>query len=140
MTSELKIQSQIMDDARAQRTDVFAMKMSNHFMSGIPDLIIKVPDHDVIFVEVKKGEIGKDGMVAVKTTPLQRQTMKKMEESGLRVEVWVVVEDGNELAMLRTVPEATRVLCRLDMLPRRKRGIGWPIEQFLNKPVRKNND
>jgi hypothetical protein len=125
-----------MDDARAQRTDVFAMKMSNHFMSGIPDLIIKVPDHEVIFVEVKKGEVGKDGMVAINTTPLQRQIMRKMKESGLRVEVWVVIEDDNELAMLRTVPEATKVLCKLNTLPRRKRGVGWPIEDFLRKPVR----
>lgn len=112
------------------------MKMSNHFMSGIPDLIIKVPGHDVIFVEVKKGEVDKDGMVTVKTTPLQRQIMRKMGESGLRVEVWVVIEDDKELAMLRTVPEATKVLCRLDMLPRRKRGVGWQIEDFLRKPVR----
>ena len=136
MTSELKIQNQIMDDARKLRTDAFAMKMSHHFMSGIPDLIIKVPEYDVILVEVKKGEMGIDGMVKVNTTALQRQTMKVMEESGLRVEVWVVVEDDGDMCMLRTVPEATRVLCRLDQLPRRKRGIGWQIEDFLKNPVR----
>jgi hypothetical protein len=136
MTSELKIQNQIMDDARKLRTDVFAMKMSHHFMSGIPDLIIKVPGYDVILVEVKRGEMGIDGMVKVNTTALQRQTMKVMEESGLRVEVWVAIEDEKEMCMLRTVPEATRVVCRLDRLPHRKRGIGWQIEDFLNNPVR----
>ena len=137
MASELKIQSQIMEDARSAKTGTYAMKMSNHFLSGIPDLMIKLPGYEVIFVEVKKGDVDKDGMVAINTTPLQRQTMRLMEKAGLIVEVWVVINDDGELRMLRSVPEATKVSCELKTLPRRKRGDGWAIEEFLNNPVRK---
>lgn len=136
MPSELNLQTQIIKDAKGQMTNVFAMKMSNHFLSGIPDLVIKLPTHDILFVEVKKGETDNTGMVVVKTTPLQRQIMRSMEESGMRVEVWVIIETDAGPAMLRTVPEATRVVCNITKLPIRKRGIGWPIEDFLNNPVR----
>lgn len=137
MASELKIQSQIMEDAKSCSINAYAMKMSNHFLSGIPDLMIKLPDQDVIFVEVKKGEMSKEGSVAINTTPLQRQTMRLMEKSGLRVEVWVVINDDGDLRMLRTVPESTRVMCDVKSLPRRKRGEGWAITEFLNNPVRR---
>ena len=39
--SELKYQSQIIDDAKAFNKHTFGIKMNNRFLSGIPDLMIK---------------------------------------------------------------------------------------------------
>jgi hypothetical protein len=136
MASELNLQTQIMKDARNQIEGTFAMKMANHFLSGVPDIVIKAPGHGVVFVEVKKGTINKSGEVSINTTPLQRQTMHNMMAAGLHSEVWVVIEDGQTLMMLRVHPEVTRASCDPAMLPRRIRGRGWPIEDFLNNPVR----
>lgn len=138
MTSELNHQKKIVDDVHDQYPAAFAMKLSHHFMSGIPDLIIKVPGFPVIFVEVKKSTINTKGVIKIGTTDLQRSTMKDMMNSGLNCEVWTVIEDDDGLPMmLRTPPEVTSVIVTdKNTLVKRKRGGKWPIENFLSTPVR----
>lgn len=139
MSSELDHQRNIIKDVKDQFEDAFAMKMSNRFLSGIPDLMIKVPNHPVLFVEVKKGEINKKGIVKINTSPMQRYIMQHMIKSGIRCEVWTVIEEKKDAMMIRTTPEIESLLMMMDMndLPRRSRGVKWPIEQFLNNPLEK---
>lgn len=134
--SELRQQKRVIDEFHKAYPGSFAIKMSHRFLSGIPDLLLKAPGHDVLFVEMKVTKYKKRGYVNVDTTLLQRETMMNMEKSGLRCEVWVVVEDPTGAYMLRCPPEATKVECLLDSLTRRERGQPWPITDFLNNPVR----
>jgi hypothetical protein len=106
-------------------------------LSGVPDLFMKAPGHDAMFVEVKVADYKKKGYVKVETTLLQREVMIRMERAGMRCEVWVVVVDASGTYMLRTPPEATRVECSLDSLVRKERGSPWPIVDFVNEPVRR---
>lgn len=138
MSSELNHQKKIVDDVHDQCPKSFAMKLSHHFMSGIPDLIIKVPGYPVTFVEVKKSTINTKGVVKIGTTDLQRAIMDHMMLSGMHCEVWTVIEDDDGLPMmLRTPPEVTSVVITdKNQLVKRKRGSKWPIENFLSTPVR----
>lgn len=136
MPAELYHQRTIIEDAKKISNLTFAVKLSHRFMSGIPDLLLSVPGYQPTFVEVKKvdGNWHKN-TIKVNTTPLQRATMKAMTDSGLRVEVWVAIEDGADTYMLRVRPEMTTIQCDWWTLPKRKRGEGWPIADFLKNPV-----
>jgi hypothetical protein len=141
MTSELNHQSNIIKDVKDQFENAFAIKMSNRFQSGVPDLMIKVPKHPIMLVEVKKGEINKKGIVKINTTPIQRYIMQHMQKSGIRCEVWTIIEDNKDCFMLRTRPEITSVLIiEKTNLPLRTRGVKWPIENFLDNPLEKNDE
>jgi len=135
--SELNHQRIIINDFKKVFPGAFAIKMSHRFMSGIPDLLLKAPGHEVMVVEMKVAKYRKTGYVPIETTLLQRQTMIAMEKAGLRCEVWVVVVDPSGTYMLRCPPEATRVECTLEFLTRKERGQPWPVDQFVNNPVRK---
>lgn len=135
--TELTHQRKIIDDFKKAFPQAYAIKMSNRFLSGVPDLMLKAPGHDVILVEMKLTEYKKKGYVNVDTTILQRETMRMMERAGLRCEVWVVVVDVTGLYMLRTPPEATKVECTLESLVKKERGQPWPIIEFVNNPVRR---
>lgn len=141
MSNELYYQRQILVDAKAVDPDAFAIKMAHKFISGIPDLMIKMPGHDVIYVEVKKGVMTKTGTIKVDTTPIQRATMLKMEKSGIRCEVWVVIDkgyNGSWPTMVRVPPDVTSVQVEdPSKLPARVRGTAWPIKDFLENPVKK---
>ena len=136
MPAELYHQRVIIEDTKKISNLTFAVKLSHRFMSGIPDLLLSVPGYQPVFVEVKKVDANyKKDTIKIGTTPLQRATMKAMTDSGLRCEVWVAVEDGADTRMLRVRPEMTTVQCDIRTLPRRKRGEGWPIAEFLSNPV-----
>lgn len=140
MSTELYYQRQILVDAKAQDENVYAIKMAHRFLSGIPDLMIKMPGHDVLFVEVKKGDVGKTGKVKIDTTALQRSTMATMGRAGFRCEVWVVLPKASSdrwPRMLRTSPDMTVVqLHDVDALPARARGEPWDVRSFIENPVK----
>jgi len=52
--SELKLQKWIMD--RVKENGGQAIKMSNKFIAGVPDLLIKMPGYPAIISEVKVGK------------------------------------------------------------------------------------
>ena len=66
--SELKYQSQIIDDAKAFNKHTFGIKMNNRFLSGIPDLMIKVPKYSVIFIEAKSALLNSKRTININTT------------------------------------------------------------------------
>lgn len=136
MPAELYHQRTIIEDTKKTNPMAFAIKLSHRFMSGVPDLLIAVPGHGHAFVEVKRVEANIDSeSIRIGTTPLQRATLEAMRSAGLRAEVWVAIEDGADTRMLRVPPQVTKLQLDLRKLPRRKRGEGWPIIEFLQNPV-----
>jgi len=133
MPSELYHQRKIINDVLNNFPNSFAMKTSHRFLSGFPDLLIKIPGEDPIYVEVKKGNLVRDH-VKVNTTVLQRKTMKDMKYAGLKVCVWVVVEQKPNTLMLVVPPECTKVaVSDSSSLVKRAPGRGWPIQEMIAK-------
>jgi hypothetical protein len=134
--NEVEHQRKVIQDFKAAFPKAYAIKMSNRFLAGIPDLMLKAPGHDILFVEMKVTDYKKKGFVNVDTTRIQQETMAKMGMAGIRCEVWVVVTNDDDLYMLRVPPEATRVECSLVSLAKKEKRGPWPIVEFINNPVR----
>ena len=131
MPSELYHQGVILRDTVARSETAFVIKTSHRFFSGFPDLLIKIPEFDTCYIEVKKGTVS-NGAVAVNTTVLQRKIMGRMKRAGIRVCVWVVIEDGRDYYMLITPPECTKVLITdIKSLPKKSPGNPWPIKEMI---------
>lgn len=133
--SELKYQSQIIDDAKAFNKHTFGIKMNNRFLSGIPDLMIKVPKYSVIFIEAKSALLNSKRTININTTVLQRSVLRLMARAGFRVEVWVVVGLEDRQVMIRCKWDETVVSFDDCEVIERTRGKGWPIEYLLNNPI-----
>lgn len=134
MSSELYYQRQILVDVKEADPKAFAIKMSHRFLSGVPDLMIKMVGCDPIFVEVKKGKLTDKGILKVGTTELQRNTMAKMVASGFKCEVWIVIDkyDGVWPAIVRVPHHVESVKVEKGtVLPLRKRGDRWPVLEFV---------
>lgn len=101
--NELKFQKKIIDEVKRFNRLSYAIKLNNRFLAGVPDLLIKVPGYDPLFVEVKVGKMSRDHVVKIGTTAIQRSTMKKMEQSGLKTAVWTLVENGASPFILQTM-------------------------------------
>ena len=130
MINELHFQSQVIDDIIGYNPKSWAIKLAHRFLAGIPDLLIKVPDYDALFIETKVTRPTKNG-IKVETTPLQRATMHMMNRAGLKVAVWVLV-DG--VGIVRCTYDVTRIK-RWDNALTRVRGKGWPVEELLTNPT-----
>lgn len=130
MINELHFQSQVIDDIIGYNPKSWAIKLAHRFLAGIPDLLIKVPDYDALFIETKVTRSTKNG-IKVETTPLQRATMHMMNRAGLKVAVWVLV-DG--VGIVRCTYDVTEIK-RWDNALTRVRGKGWPVEELLTNPT-----
>ena len=126
MISELHFQNQILEDVVNYNPKAWAIKLAHRFLAGIPDLLIKVPDHDVLFIETKIAKPTKNG-IKVETTPLQRATMQMMNRAGLKVAVWILVD---EVGLVRCTYDVTEMK-RWNNVVTRVRGKGWPIEELI---------
>jgi len=131
MPSELHHQRVIVKDVMFGPTTAFAMKTSHRFFSGFPDLLIKIPEFEPCYVEVKKGVVSK-GFVNIGTTILQRKFLQRLKNSGMKVCVWVVIEDGKDCYILMVPPECTKVMINnIKSLPKRSPGSPWPIKDMI---------
>jgi hypothetical protein len=109
------------------------MKTSHRFMGGFPDLMIKIPGEELFYVEIKKGKIIK-GMMKVETTTLQRETMKRMKNAGIRVCVWIVIEGKPTHKMVAVPSNCTKVGgIEESQLFHRVIGKGWPIKEIIHQ-------
>lgn len=126
MISELHFQNQILEDVVNYNPKAWAIKLAHRFLAGIPDLLIKVPDHDVLFIETKIAKPTKNG-IKVETTPLQRATMQMMNRAGLKVAVWILVD---EVGLVRCTYDVTEMK-RWNNVVTRVRDKGWPIEELV---------
>jgi len=130
LINELHFQNQVIDDIIGYNSKSWAIKLAHRFLAGIPDLLIKVPDYDPLFIETKVTRPTKNG-IKVETTPLQRATMHMMSRAGLKVAVWVLVD---EVGIVRCTYDVTTIK-RWDNALTRVRGKGWPVEELLTNPT-----
>lgn len=78
---------------RVKQAGGLALKFCSPGVRGVPDRLLVLPDA-VVFVEVKRGSLGK-------ISPLQRRMLNRLRSLGARA---VVVRDRNEVdALLREV-------------------------------------
>jgi hypothetical protein len=133
--SELYFQSQIIEDAKAFNKYTFGLKMNNRFVSGIPDLMIKVPKYDALFIEAKSVRLNSKRIINIHTTSLQRSTLRLMERAGFWVEVWVLVGTGDRLVLVRSTWDTTELAFDDCEIIERPRGQRWPIEYLLSNPI-----
>lgn len=129
--SELKFQTQLVDDIKRFNRKSFAFKLNNRFVSGLPDLFIKVPNYHPLFVETKVAVLGRDGLVKIGTTPVQRAILRRMEEAGLRVAVWTLVTYGKDKFIVRSRWNQTTT--NTDTHIERVNG-HWPMHHMLANP------
>ena len=129
--NELHYQKQIIEDVKKSFKNAYAIQMNNRFLAGIPDLLIKVPECDVLFVEMKVMKWHGSPTIPVETTKLQRVVMRNMERAGLRVAVWVVLEGENTSVIARTSWCSTSITIDPQLLVRRQPGKRWPILQMV---------
>jgi hypothetical protein len=133
--SELIFQKQIIDDAKEFDKRTFGLKMNHRFVSGIPDIILKVPNYEVLFIEAKMIRLTSKGVINVNTTDIQRATMRLMARAGFRVEVWVAVSVVDKQYLVRTAYNSTTLHIDECELIERPRGKKWPIQYLLEHPV-----
>lgn len=60
----------------------FAEKLSNRFMIGVPDLVVKIPDFPTAFVEVKQREGVPWQDFKLEVTKLQDDWLTRAQEAG----------------------------------------------------------
>jgi hypothetical protein len=134
-TSELKFQQQIIDDVRESNRESYAVKINQRFVAGFPDLFIKHPDYDPLFVEAKLGHLNREGFVKIDTTPIQRNTLKNMERSGLTVAVWTLVQDQDMGDfILQSHWRDTMVEVKSNIVVYRIHR-SWPVKRLLEWPI-----
>jgi hypothetical protein len=135
MSKELRYQTQILEDVKSFDRRSFAIKMSNRFLGGIPDLLIKVPDYEIVFVEMKQVDLSpKSKTIKVETKPIQKVTLKLMERAGISVAVWIVVSFDGTSGIARTTWDTTTMKIDTDKLIYRPRGQIWPIKELITNP------
>ena len=135
MSIELRYQKQIVDDVKFFDRRSYAIKMSNRFIAGIPDLLIKVPDYEILFVEVKYTVLPKtSSTVLVETTAIQKRTLKVMAGAGLAVAVWVFVDVGKSTGIAKVGWDRTSIDIDPAKLIYRPKGKIWPIKELLTNP------
>jgi hypothetical protein len=134
--SELIFQKQIIDDAKEYDKRTFGLKMNNRFISGIPDIILKVPKYEVLFIEAKMIRVNSKGIININTTDIQRAMMRLMARAGFRVEVWVAVSTSyGKNYLIRAQHQSTTLHIDDCELMERPRGKTWPIKQMLDRPI-----
>lgn len=79
---EKKFQTLLCDAVRAQGG--YALKMSNQFMVGIPDLHLKVPGLPDAFIECKTDQlrVSDDAKIQLDLTEMQRLDIRKRQAAG----------------------------------------------------------
>lgn len=105
---EVDIQRSILDLVR----DVggFGFKMSNQFLSGVPDLFVVLPTFAPVLMEVKnEGEVKETTIRKVGVTPLQREKLLRLNQLGNFGMVATAFKLNGENYVTITRPEQERI-------------------------------
>lgn len=125
MPSEIEFQKKIIK--ATEHSGGYGRKWSSAYLVGVPDLILCLPEPGVFVMEVKKIEItrGSDKKRKIHTTAIQRNHLKRFEESGGLAVVGVVLDGGPRDRALLVVPWYTEQVHPLQQLGRAAYG-NWP--------------
>jgi hypothetical protein len=126
MPTELQLQAELVKACK--EAGGFGYKQSNKFLAGPPDLYLSHPETGPVFIEVKLND---PSSKVANVTPLQTETISRMQAAGSRCAVCVLVPIGSALGggydiYMNTDPTKLKIdeswpyFCKL-------RGEKWPI-------------
>lgn len=73
----------------------YAHKLSNRFLIGVADLLVKLPDAPAALIEVKLEDINRrEGSFKLKPTVLQRKFLQSYQDAGMRAGMASFIERG----------------------------------------------
>jgi len=135
MTTELSIQSSLVKEAFA--LGGYALKMSNRFLVGVPDLLVHLPASPTVIVEIKLAVAPTrlTTPISVDLTVQQRYTLQKMQKAGVKSGwcLFVANKSGRNpdyhSVFVSTDLTRTHVLIS-ELNFTRKRGDQWPIQRI----------
>ena len=139
---EKKFQTDLCEAARA--IGGYALKMSNQFFVGVPDILVKVPLQPGAFIECKTVVWPKrtESPIKIDLSAMQRLVMRDMQRSGL-IAVWAVATradlffDGKvseaQFVLVGRDPNATSIPAHIFARQAIRRGKGerWDIREIL---------
>ena len=137
MVKEVDLQSRLVEEAR--RTGGYALKMSNRFVVGVPDLLIQLPGLPTVLVECKA-----QTLPAKPETPFrlglsrhQSASIDHINESGGNAGWCLFVPKENGAYWLPVgrepvdlIPQAALASCLF-----KARGEAWPVEAVVRRIV-----
>ena len=91
--SELKFQRALIKELK--EIQGHGWKSSNQFLAGIPDLVMIHPDYPACFIEtkvVKVDQMFNGKIIPIKTTPLQKANLRKIQSAGGMAGIVVLVD------------------------------------------------
>lgn len=130
MTTELKIQANMVFDLK--RADGFGYKQSNKFLAGPPDLYLSHPSTGPVYIEVKLND---PSSKLVNVTPLQEETIKRMQASGSKCAIVVVVPLSGVVGGYDIFVTTDPTKKRLDddwIILHKPRGENWPMLAMMS--------
>ena len=124
---ELLIQTQLVDAIKKEGG--FAYKTNHKYIAGLPDIVAGLPEVGTVHIEIK---LIKGGQKAVLTTPLQQNTIKVMQNSGMKCGVLVInyVRDGEADIYFTNDPYKNKIDEEFVMLKKTK-GKPWPVLEIM---------
>lgn len=138
---ELPFQTALIKAAKAEGG--YAIKMSNRFLVGIPDLLVKLPDYPTCLIECKRNAnkgSEKDVQFTPGVTALQSHNLSNFQKAG-GVSGIAVLIDGSWPQLIfadaydRLYEKAT-IKCVKSGLILRNKGKPWPIKEIIDQIVR----
>jgi hypothetical protein len=131
--NELDVQGLIVKDCKEQGG--YAIKLSNRFVAGVPDLLLAMPMVGSAFAEVKllKGE-----STVVLVTSLQVLTIKKMQKAGIHAGIMAVrsLGEGNYALYIACLMDEDIFRIRGYKQLTRRKGEPWPIGDVIRLLMR----
>ena len=138
--NELKFQSELVKAALAEGG--YAHKLSNRFLAGIPDLLVKLPDYSACLIECKhiRRKHRSDYVTFTpKVTALQNINMLDFQKAGGASGLAVLIEDVWPQLIFAEPYSAIysrgAIKCPTTSLLTRNRGEPWPIKAIVRAVV-----
>lgn len=143
---ELHWQRHLIEDV--EKLGGYGLKMSNQFTSGVPDLLLQIPDMPTCAIECKVKKVASYSIgkqYSNQMTKLQRITIKEMQDAGMVAGGLVLFDDGSTTHYMCVVSDCDAGMITMGKsdLIRRKRGEVWQtkkIVQMLTLKLQKEKD
>jgi hypothetical protein len=130
---EKKFQTDLVDAARG--LGGYAIKMSNQFLVGVPDLLIKLPLDPVLLLECKTEPFPKKSRsIPVALTPMQRKHLSGFQKSG-GLGAWCVMSVFEDVQLAYVGVDVQQTALDTEHFKRyavpRHRGTRWDVREII---------
>jgi hypothetical protein len=113
----------------------WAIRLSALQRYGCADLLLQLPGYQTALVECKVAHYPNiertGGSITVETTPLQKETLRQIQQAGGMASVWILINDKIILVVNNPLQEYAKVGEAETMLKERNRP--WPIAALIHR-------